>query len=376
MTVLNGEVVFDRSAARDPWGPMTPSKRRFRNAFLGATLPWIIPAGASLGGLQDPAYTSLDSLEFSEVGRLGVLEGDPTQMFGDVTALSVDESRGVLFVLDRLGHRLSAFTIAGEFIDWAGGQGAGPGEFTRPVAMVSAWGSVHVVDWGQNRLTRFQLDSDNLGYAGELRLPVAGPTKVCLLDDALFLLRYQEGSGHIVHRVDQAANLASSFGSPFVEGDAFMAAATDDGLLACDDAYGRVYVVSRAVPRARGYSANGALLWDIELPGVETAVITRERGVVRWNPPPGRSTNDRPVTLVPAPGGRFLVQVQEGVWGQATDPATVARTFLIDGESGEILDESYDIPRIELFSGDLAFSRVAEPVPHVVIREWTWSRDE
>ena len=149
---------------------MTPGRRQIRNAFLGATLPWIIPAGASLSGLQDPAYASLDSLQLREISRLGLLEGDPTQMFGDVTALSVDESRGVLFVLDRLGHRLSAFTIAGQFIDWAGGQGAGPGEFTRPVAMVSAWGSVHVVDWGQNRLTRFQLDSNNL----EFRIAVCG----------------------------------------------------------------------------------------------------------------------------------------------------------------------------------------------------------
>lgn len=292
-------------------------------------------------------------------------------MFGAVTALAVDDSRGVLFVLDGLRYRISAFTIAGRFIDWAGGRGEGPGEFTRPIAMVSAGSSVQVVDWGQNRLTRFRLNADDLAYADELRLPVAGPTRVCLLGNDLIFLRYQEGSGNIIHRVDQAGDLASSFGLPFVAGDDFMAAATDDGLLACDSTYRRVYAVSRAVPRVRGYSASGVLLWDRELPGVETAVIEREPGSVRWTPPPGRNTNDRPVTSVPTSGGRLLVQVQEGMWGQPTDPATVARTFLIDGESGEILDESDAIPRIELFSGDLAFSKVAEPVPQILIYEWT-----
>ncbi|WP_428277650.1 6-bladed beta-propeller [Candidatus Palauibacter sp.] len=309
-------------------------------------------------------------MNFREIGRIGVLDGD-SQMFGAVTALAADEGRGVLFVLDRLRYRVSAFTTAGRFIDWAGGRGEGPGEFTRPVAMVSAGGSVQVVDWGQNRLTRFQFDSNNLAYADELRLPVAGPTRVCLLDDDLIFLRYQEGSGSIIHRVDQAADLTSSFGLPFVAGDDFMAAATDDGLLACDSTYRRVYAASRAVPRVRGYSANGVLLWDLELPGVETAVITREPSGVRWNPPIGRSTNDRPVTLIPTSEGRLLLQVQEGMWGQATDPATVARTFLIDGERGEILDESHVIPRIELFSGNLAFSKVADPVPRILIYEWT-----
>lgn len=352
---------------------VTDKGRELRYALLGAVLPWIIPVGAPLQGLQ--AVVTLDSLNFREIRRIGVLDGD-AEMFGDVTALSVDESRGILFVLDRLRYRISAFTTAGQFIDWAGGRGEGPGEFTRPVAMVSDERWVQVVDWGQNRLTRFQLSGEDLVHADELQLPIAGPNKVCLLDTDLVFLRYQQSSGNIIHQVDQTAKLTSAFGFPFVADDALMAAATDDGLLACDGTYHRVYAVSRAVPRVHGYSAGGALLWDLELPSVETAVITREPHGVHWEPPIGRNTNDRPVTLIPTSGGRLLVQVQEGVWGQATDPSTVARTFLIDGESGEILDESHAIPRIELLSGRLAFSKVAEPVPQVLIYEWTRAKDE
>lgn len=329
------------------------------------------PEEASPSPGQDGAWPpSLDLLEFSESHRLGVLEGDPARMFGEVSGVAVDAGRGTVFILDELGHRLSAFTLSGEFIASAGGGGEGPGEFLRPVAVIADEAAVHALDWGANRITRFALDSDGLRHTGETQLPLSGATSFCRLGDDYLVMRYDEGrDGRILHRIDLDANVVSSFGSPFVEGSAFMANATDDGRLVCDEDHGRVYALSRAVPRVRGYSTNGALLWDIELPGVEIAIITEEGGGISWSPPRGRRTNDRPVTLLTVPGGRILVQCQEGVWGEATDLEAVARSFLIDGEDGTILDESRDIPRIELLSGSLALSKLDDLVPQVVIRE-------
>ena len=315
--------------------------------------------------------SSLDGLRFSESHRLGLLEGDPTRMFGEISGIAVDAGRGGVFILDELQHRLSAFTLSGEFIASAGGEGEGPGEFLRPVAVIADDAAVHVLDWGANRITRFALDSEGLRHAGETQLPLLGAINFCRFGDDYLVMRYDESRrGRIIHRIDPDANVVSSFGSPFVEGSAFMANATDDGRVVCDEEHGRIYALSRAVPRVRGYSTDGALLWETELPGVEIAIIVDEGSGISWSAPQGRSTNDRPVTLLAVPGGQVLVQCQEGVWGEATDLEAVARSFLIDGEDGTILDESRDLPRIELLSGSLVLSKVADLVPQVVIHEW------
>jgi sugar lactone lactonase YvrE len=188
--------------------------------------------GASPSQLQDPPHASLNQFEVREIGRLGVLgvpADDSTQTFGDISALAVDEDRDVLFVLDRLNHRLSAYTLAGEFIASTGGKGEGPGELMDPVAVVADQATAHVMDWGANRVTRFELDADSLRYAGEQRLPVLGPTNLCRLQDAYYVMRYQDNRfGRIIHRIDRSGDVTLSFGPPFIEGDAFVANVTPD----------------------------------------------------------------------------------------------------------------------------------------------------
>src|SRR5690606_38352756 len=47
---------------------------------------------------------------------IGVESGDPSTEFGNIDGIAIVDSKGVLLVLDRLNHRLSAFSMEGRFL--------------------------------------------------------------------------------------------------------------------------------------------------------------------------------------------------------------------------------------------------------------------
>ena len=75
--------------------------------------------------------------ELEEVYRVGVVEGEPWEMFSQVKHVAFDE-RGNLYVFDDGGSRLSpalrvlVFDPSGAFLTKFGRSGEGPGEFRHP----------------------------------------------------------------------------------------------------------------------------------------------------------------------------------------------------------------------------------------------------
>lgn len=339
-------------------------------------------AGTPVGAVGTVAPTVQDDPQrlpvFREVHRIGVLDGDSPYLLGAVRSLTADAGREVVVVLDASDHRIAAFTFTGEFVAEAGGFGEGPGELKSPNAILAADSHVHVVDFGTNRINRFVWEADSLRYAGYTRSAVMGATNLCRIDGDYFVAEYVLGDPEqrFIHRFGDSSEVTSSFGQPFLTGDEIMSAATDQSRFVCDPERGALYVLSHAVPRVRGYSAGGALLWETDLPDVESVHIEREPdGDILWRPPEGRTTTDRCLPLSIVPGGEhLLVQCQVGVWGQKTDPGAPARSFMIDAGNGEILAETRDIPRIDLFAGGFAFSSREYPFPQIVVYEWRWGR--
>lgn len=311
-----------------------------------------------------------------EVRRIGVLDGDSPYLLGTVRSLTADTEREVVVVLDASDHRIAAFTFMGEFVAEAGGHGEGPGELKSPNAILAADSHVHVVDFGTNRISRFGWDADSLRYTGYTRSPVMGATNLCRIDGDYFVAEYVLGDPgqRFIHRFGDSSKVKSSFGQPFLTGDEMLSAATDQSRFVCDPERGALYVLSHTVPRLRGYSAGGTLLWETELPDVEPVHIEREPdGSILWRPPEGKTTTDRCLPLSIVPGGELLlVQCQVGVWGQRTDPGAPARSFVIDAGNGAILAETRDIPRVDLFAGGFAFSGQEYPFPQIVVYEWRW----
>jgi hypothetical protein len=69
--------------------------------------------------------------------RIGTLEGDGPDLFGEVSALEVD-AEGRLYVLEGQALELRVFDRAGRHVRTIGRKGGGPGEFASPIGL--AWG--------------------------------------------------------------------------------------------------------------------------------------------------------------------------------------------------------------------------------------------
>ena len=83
----------------------------FLGAESGATPPMAVGLARQDTNAGGEAFP-----ELSLVGQFGVLDGDPASEFGRLSDLAVDDLRGIVFVVDELVHKLSAFTKEGKFL--------------------------------------------------------------------------------------------------------------------------------------------------------------------------------------------------------------------------------------------------------------------
>lgn len=342
---------------------------------LAPMLPGLLLApGASGSVLQGTNQTVPASFpELTLVGRFGVLVGDTTMVFSRLSGLAVDDDRGIVFIVDELSHKLSAVTREGEFLAWAGGRGEGPGELIGPKAVAVSGSEIHVLDAYNHRVTRYDMMSNTLVYADATRLPTTGGWEFCWSNGDYVILKYEyTRGGTTIHRFDRAGDVKSSFGVPFLQGDAALLNLTDIGLLACDSASQRVFTASTAVPQVQGYSGDGTLLWTTELPGLEGSVIERTPTGVRWSLPEGRNTFERIVTLSVVSADRLLVQYEEQEWDPLAGGGSDVGSFLIDTSSGAIVARSKygEVPRVSVFVGGYAYGDVADPFPEVRVYQW------
>ena len=123
--------------------------------------------------------------ELSLVGQFGVLDGDPASEFGRLSDLAVDDLRGIVFVVDELVHKLSAFTKEGKFLAAIGRRGQGPGELISPRAVEVSGPEVHVLDTWNHRVTRYEMGLATLRHTDATRLPTSGAFDFCLFDGDL-----------------------------------------------------------------------------------------------------------------------------------------------------------------------------------------------
>jgi len=122
---------------------------------------------ASLGGVRPttahevvelPAEDRALSADFDEVYRIGSLDGEVWETFGDVAGVAFD-GEGNLHVLDRQASRVTVVAPDGSFLREVGGPGEGPGELRMPVAFtVMRDGRVVIADLGHRAYQIFGPD--------------------------------------------------------------------------------------------------------------------------------------------------------------------------------------------------------------------------
>lgn len=102
-------------------------------------------AGVTLvENLGEPLWTDDDRWSLGEVWKIGIADGDPAYMFGEISTLAF-LSDGTVVVADRLGHHLKFFSPDGVHIRTVGTAGSGPGEFGSDILVYAAAGDTLLV---------------------------------------------------------------------------------------------------------------------------------------------------------------------------------------------------------------------------------------
>ena len=79
-------------------------------------------------------------------------------IIGQIGSTAVDD-QGRVFMIDISQQIIHVFDSDGVWLRKIGGEGEGPGEFRRAAGLQVANGLLHVMDSGQNRITRFNLET-------------------------------------------------------------------------------------------------------------------------------------------------------------------------------------------------------------------------
>lgn len=308
------------------------------------------------------------SISLSRYGSIGVEVGDPTKEFGNIEDVAVEDGSGTIFLVDRLNHTLAAFDRAGRFIASTGRRGEGPGEFRHPGPLGVGRGRIHVLDRGNLRISTYVLEADSLALEAETRVPFQ-IHDMCILNGDIFLLGYRQGK--LLHRFDlRTGAVTASFGRPFRDDDAGIAALTAFGLLLCDEESQSIYVTANSIPTVRRYSPTGRLVWEAEVPKI-SSIITRTARGVRYAAPENGGNSEVTVSLTATRGGGLLLQFGEAFRGVGTLQDIIDVTSVVyDRSNGNLLKRLTDVPRIDLSDRRFAYSHGNDPFPRLIIYRW------
>lgn len=83
--------------------------------------------GCGAGGVPDGGGLEGPSIVIEPTAVIGEIEGDPDYLFGDIRSVAVDDA-GIVYVGDRIGASVKAYSPTGEFLAVVAREGEGPGE--------------------------------------------------------------------------------------------------------------------------------------------------------------------------------------------------------------------------------------------------------
>ncbi|HEY8537179.1 MAG TPA: 6-bladed beta-propeller, partial [Vicinamibacterales bacterium] len=102
-----------------------------------------------------PLWRPGEAWELRERFRLGAMEGDGADVFGNIVDVELGPD-GALYVLDAQASEVRVFGSDGTHLRTFGRSGRGPGEFNHATGMAfDAHGTLWVMDWGNARYSGF-----------------------------------------------------------------------------------------------------------------------------------------------------------------------------------------------------------------------------
>lgn len=179
-----------------------------RTGFAGATvlmlLGWFASPTAAQRTTDLPERDRPIDPTPEDIYRVGSLDGDDWELFGDVSQVGFDAA-GNLYVFDRQNYRVVVVDTEGRFVRQFGQEGEGPGEWRMPGGMgVMPDGSVVIADAGHRA---YQMYGPDGGFRSSVSMGDGGIIQIgrLLVDprgDALFNVL---GGGGITMRMMRGA---------------------------------------------------------------------------------------------------------------------------------------------------------------------------
>jgi hypothetical protein len=144
----------------------------------------------------DVAYDAAGAMSFTYSSAFGRFGSGPGVEFARPQSMSLDETTGTLVLVDACNHRLGVFTTEGELVRWISGPdqiGVAPGQMTYPYGLaLPGDGSALVVEFGSNRLQRFDLTSGRslgiFGQTGRGEGELSSPWAAVVVDETAYVL--------------------------------------------------------------------------------------------------------------------------------------------------------------------------------------------
>lgn len=339
-----------------------------------ARTAWFIVLGCtSTGTLVLPAEAQLSKLDGQPRIILGMLDGPEELVFGDIVDIDVDGT-GNIFVLDRQLLEIRWFSPDGRYVDRAGGEGEGPGEFHAPRGLaVDSDGRVHVLDVRNARISMYDIADE--GFVHLADTPGIRGYDLCILKDRRYVLLPHEG--RVVHQLGDDGTVVRSFaplepldpeterGIPAADA-ARVRWSSNLGALHCDGESGTILLLSERLPVVRAFSANGDLLWRATLDDYHRVHWEpgREGRGVRMAPDPESGTAHTGQAITTDPGDRVIVTLHEG---SLNDPEGHLEAVVLSIRDGEMLERT-DLPMtVARIRAGHIFGYQQYPFPRVVV---------
>ncbi len=205
------------------------------------------------------------------IATIGVLDGDDDQIFGRIGTVKADR-HGNIIILDALSLDVRVFNVKGTMLARAGGSGSGPGKFRTVFdAYIDDDNEISIIDGPLHRITTLKWDSDRLTLAGTRSIDRFG-FQLCPLNDGFLVLYGSRSDRGVLHVVDGNGRTRRSFGEVLsgvpeeVKALGGESPATQNlGILYCDRAARKNYLLVTELPYLRAFAGDGQELWRTRL---------------------------------------------------------------------------------------------------------------
>ncbi len=333
----------------------------------------VLLSGCLLAGVNSAiGQTGTPEVTLSEgILALGVEDGDPSQVFGDITGV-ITLRDGRILLLDGKAGLLSLFSPRGALLDAAGRIGDGPGEFRSPKLVAVRQDSVLLLDTMLRRMSVFALGAGGLTFARTFGI-TGWSADACVIGERLYLLSYLDGK--ILHEYALDGTLLRSFGRPLGLDLPITRGGTIRGRLVCEADQGMIYVLSRQFGTVAAYSArDGTNRWSMVPAGFVPAQMTPydDGNGMRFAPGKGGITDNLVSGVIVAPDV-LLVQASRAEYRDKGTPRLGAvrstRTFLVHALTGKALAEAWSgLPLIVEAGNGQAWTADTTDFPRIVRR--------